>query len=172
VNTIANPPHLHQSISDQAGHILVVDDEDDIRDLVCRVLRELGFSVWEAADGEQALAQLTRVQTLHLILCNLRMPYVSGPMLYRRVAEASPALASRFVFCSGDLVSEQSRRFLDEVGCPCLEKPFELESLEVLARQYSLKSPVRVDRATINRLVAGSWQREERRPARIRAVGG
>ena len=45
----------------QCGSVLVVDDEPDIRILICRVLRERGFSIVEAGDGEEALALIARV---------------------------------------------------------------------------------------------------------------
>jgi len=144
--------------SEAQGLILVVDDEEDIRDLMQRILRGRGYAVATAGDGEAALAQIARAEPISLILCNLRMPHIGGAALYRYVADTCPALAERFVFCSGDLVSEPSRQFLQRCGRPCLEKPFEVEALESVARQYAGLPPVRPDVRSLQRLIAGQWR--------------
>jgi CheY-like chemotaxis protein len=60
-----------------AKRILVVDDEEDVRILVCRILRDLGYEVDAAADGAEALAKIAGERP-DLIILDLMMPGVDG----------------------------------------------------------------------------------------------
>lgn len=61
----------------QSGPILVVDDDDDIRDAVVGLLRDAGHPVVEAIDGRQAL-ELARTALPRIILLDLMMPVMDG----------------------------------------------------------------------------------------------
>lgn len=66
--------------------ILIVDDEPDIRDFVCRGLRDCGYECLEAADGEEAW-NLLQNQEVHLAILDIRMPGLSGIELCQRLRE-------------------------------------------------------------------------------------
>ena len=57
------------------------------------------------------------------------MPRVSGMMLYRAMAAATPALARRVIFVTGDVAATDAERFLADSGCRWLAKPFRLGDL-------------------------------------------
>ena len=57
------------------------------------------------------------------------MPRVDGKMLYRAIAAATPALARRVIFVTGDVAGTDAERFLEETGCRWLAKPFRLADL-------------------------------------------
>ena len=60
--------------------ILVVDDEDLVRDLVARSLRERGYRVLEASHGAAAIGLLElQAQAMNLVICDLVMPILGGP---------------------------------------------------------------------------------------------
>ena len=59
-------------------HILVVDDDRDLRDSVTEALEDMGYSVAAANDGAQGLAYLRGVQLPDLILLDLQMPNMDG----------------------------------------------------------------------------------------------
>jgi CheY-like chemotaxis protein len=65
-----------------AGHvmptILVVEDDRDSRDMICTWLRQHGYAVLEAADGQEALRRMDETKVLSLILLDLMMPGMSG----------------------------------------------------------------------------------------------
>lgn len=64
--------------------ILLVDDNEDLRDLYAETLRRAGYSVCEAEDGEQALALLESLESGPcLLLLDLMMPVMSGPELLK-----------------------------------------------------------------------------------------
>ncbi len=116
--------------------ILVVDDEAEIRDLMDRVLTREGYVVDKAVDGLAALQALAG-RDYDLVICNVRMPVMDGPTLYARVRGFDPALAGRFVFCTGDIVSPDVQAFLLSVNQPVLVKPFGIAGLREMARRFT-----------------------------------
>jgi PAS domain S-box-containing protein len=114
--------------------VLVIDDELAIGRTLAIGLGE-EFEVSTATSGRQALDLLAGDALFDVVLCDLMMPDVSGMDVYERVAERSPDLASHFVFVTGGAFTERSRAFVERVGAPVLEKPFDLASLSALLRE-------------------------------------
>jgi CheY-like chemotaxis protein len=80
--------------------ILVVDDEESVRTLAARILREAGHDVQTAADGTEALIQVLGAESaINVVVSDLKMPIMDGETLARRVTAHDPAC--RFVFISG-----------------------------------------------------------------------
>jgi two-component system NtrC family sensor kinase len=104
-------------------HMLVVDDEPDIRETLAEILEHDGYVVDMAAGGDEALA-LIEARAYDGILSDIRMPGLNGMDLYRRLASLRPELAGRFVVVTGDDLSGTVRAFLDETDVPVIEKPF------------------------------------------------
>ena len=103
--------------------ILLVDDEAGIAKAVPRLLQREGHTVDTAANGRLALAKLQE-RTYDLILCDLRMPELDGPGLYRALEQHAPALCRRFIFLTGDTLNPEIQHFLEHSGVPRLTKPF------------------------------------------------
>jgi two-component system NtrC family sensor kinase len=117
--------------SDRFGlglRVLLADDEPALAGAVADTLRDAGFEVTMAGDGEEALAR-ARAQTFDAVICDLRMPRVDGPTFYRAIAEYSAPQARRVIFVTGDVTGTEAARFLDDSGCPWLAKPFRLAEL-------------------------------------------
>jgi DNA-binding response OmpR family regulator len=57
------------------------------------------------------------------------MPRVDGKAFYRTLAAASPAVAKRVIFVTGDVAGTDAEEFLEESGCRWLAKPFRLGDL-------------------------------------------
>ena len=70
-----------------------------------------------------------------LIVCDLKMPRVDGIRFYRAMTAATPALARRVIFVTGDVAGTDAERFLEESGCRWLSKPFRLADLLRAARE-------------------------------------
>lgn len=78
--------------------LLCVEDEDDLRIDLVEELEEAGYTVLEAGNGAQAMAQLATVNP-DLILCDVNMPVQNGYELLREIRETRPDLADvPFVF--------------------------------------------------------------------------
>jgi CheY-like chemotaxis protein len=113
--------------------LLVVDDESAIGRTLAIGLAD-DFDVTAATTGREALELLTTEDRFDVVLCDLMMPEISGMEVYERVVERTPAMASRFVFVTGGAFTERARKFVERVGAPVLEKPFELTALSPLLR--------------------------------------
>jgi signal transduction histidine kinase len=112
--------------------VLLIDDEAAVRMALRRWFERQGWSVDEAVDGAQALALLLAApseETYGLVLCDLRMPGMSGIELHARLTDQRPGVLNRFIYATGDTASPETAAFLARMDRPVLEKPFELSQL-------------------------------------------
>ena len=109
--------------------ILVVDDDDELREVLTTALSREGHCVDGACDGTEALALLER-QPYDLVLSDLRMPGTDGPSLYEilRTRHHFPVRFAtklpRVIFMTGN--AAEHAEFLRGTTDPILEKPFPL----------------------------------------------
>jgi len=129
VNTfllLAQQPGLQSREVIRGRHILVVDDEPGIAAVLVEVLQLDGHIVETVSNGERALARIV-TEGYDLILSDIRMPDLDGPTLYREIELHHPHLLQRFIFLTGDIMSQETSHFLERTGVPYLRKPFTLE---------------------------------------------
>ena len=100
---------------------------------VVEALTDAGLHVDHAGDGEEALARV-RENHYDVVICDLKMPRWTADAFYRAIAAATPALARRVIFVTGDVAGTDAERFLEESGCRWLAKPFRLGDLLRAAR--------------------------------------
>ena len=110
------------------SRILVVDDEPDVAGVLTDLLKAAHEQVETASDGRAALERLGQAD-YDLILCDVRMPGLDGPGLYRALRLTHPELLTRFVFLTGDTLNPESREFVQHTGAPCLSKPFDFDEV-------------------------------------------
>jgi two-component system NtrC family sensor kinase len=110
------------------SRILVVDDEPDVAGVLSDLLKAEHEQVETASDGRAALERLEQAE-YDLILCDVRMPGLDGPGLYKALSLTHPQLLSRFVFLTGDTLNPESREFVQQTGAPCLSKPFDFDEV-------------------------------------------
>ena len=109
-------------------HILVVDDEPHILYYMRATLESWGHSVEVASDGAYALERAI-AGDFDVIICDLRMPHLSGRDMYQKLARQDPRAAERIIFATGDTVRGDTLQFLETLGRPYLHKPFTLSEL-------------------------------------------
>jgi CheY-like chemotaxis protein len=114
--------------------LLVIDDEVGTAKALVRLFHRDGHTVDTAANGHLALTQLRR-RHYDLILCDLRMPKLDGPGLYRTLAQDQPHLLKRFIFLTGDTLSPEAKAFLEESNAPYLVKPFHAAEVRRIVQQ-------------------------------------
>jgi two-component system NtrC family sensor kinase len=114
--------------------VLIVEDEAALASAVSDALKDAGYVVERAADGEEALPRV-RARRFDLVICDLKMPRLDGKAFYRALAESSPELAKRVVFVTGDVAGTEAEAFLEETGCRWLAKPFRLGDLLRVVRE-------------------------------------
>jgi two-component system NtrC family sensor kinase len=118
-----------ESARDGCGKsILVIDDEEWILTLTKKVLEDDGYAVDTVSDGQLALNAVAK-KDYDLVVCDQKMPGLSGPQIYERLREQHPKAADRLIFMTGDVVGESFQKFLKESGKFCLTKPFSLREL-------------------------------------------
>jgi two-component system cell cycle sensor histidine kinase/response regulator CckA len=111
------------SLPGGAETILVVEDEQMVRQLATRVLQQLGYSVLEAADGMEALRVAQRHGgTIDLLLTDMVMPQMNGNVLAEQLRAVHPQLKVLFISGYSDGMLGQQR--LVEQKDALLQKPF------------------------------------------------
>ena len=79
------------TLSTDTIRILVVDDEKDIRDGSERILKRMGFGVFQASQGSEALDLLSR-EKVQIALLDLKMPGIDGMEVLGRIQEIDPSI--------------------------------------------------------------------------------
>ena len=114
--------------------ILVVDDEDNLRDVLVEVLKRDGHEVDSAVDGAEGLRRVEE-RRYDLVVTDLRMPGLEGPALYRALRARYPEQPPRVIFMSANTGIDEYASFLAETGEPALEKPFNLADMRQVVMQ-------------------------------------
>jgi PAS domain S-box-containing protein len=114
--------------------ILVVEDEDVVRAMACRGLREQGYTVLEARHGREALDQLEEGRdAIDLVISDVVMPELGGRELGSHLAALQPELP--ILYMSGYTGDDVIQRGLLEPGVPFQQKPFTPEGLARKVRE-------------------------------------
>ena len=117
-----------------AGRILFVEDEAAVRGIAARLLRQRGYEVIEAEDGEQALELAEEhAGTIDMMISDVIMPGLDGPALLKKARQYlgdAPVL-----FISGYAESDFSDLLQDEVGVSFLPKPLDIKTLAERVKQ-------------------------------------
>ncbi len=137
--TIAPPPPVvaaplvrsaRQPLAGQ--RLLLVEDDEDIREAIGELLRLLGATVHTASTGEPVLA-LVRASRFDVVLMDLRMPHTDGLAATRQLREAGETLP--IVILTADAVDERRIESLAAGGTDWITKPVDLKKLvEVVTR--------------------------------------
>ncbi len=110
------------------GTVLLVEDEDPVRLFGARALRNKGYNVLEAKDGESALDVIREADTtIDLVISDVVMPQLDGPGLILKVRESSPDM--KVIFISGYAEDEFRDVLKNETDIHFLPKPFSLDQL-------------------------------------------
>ena len=120
--------------------LLVVDDEAEVRKLVCAMAAQLSCDVLAAAGGTRALALHKLFRPIDLLIADVVMPGMSGPTLAERMSALQPGL--KVLYISGFIYSRVVQKYVVEPGLPLLAKPFTFENFEYRVRgllQQSIK---------------------------------
>ena len=138
---LPGPPHPDAPRSQASClHVLVVDDEPSIPDLIEEILSAQGHRVTKATNGNQAV-ELLSAHRFDLILSDLRMPGLDGMGLYRETRRRWPELLGRLVFITGDQANEETKAFLAGIGARSIGKPFNLADLQKVVEETSPRAP-------------------------------
>ena len=125
VHVAERPPD--SSRADRSATVLLVEDEQAVRELVRIILERSGYSVIEAANAEEAETLFAAMGALDLLVTDVVMPGRSGFELFHRLQAKLPAL--RVLFISGYTDYAMFDETIVERDLAFLEKPFSAEGL-------------------------------------------
>jgi DNA-binding NtrC family response regulator len=127
-------------MNNQDKLILVIDDEDMLRDVLKEVLEMVGFSALFASSGREGI-QLFRenIERIHLVLLDVLMPEMSGLETHKQIKEIDPDM--KFIFMSGfpDKNALSLRELSDDYVF--VKKPFSVKEIITQIRQVLNQNP-------------------------------
>jgi CheY-like chemotaxis protein len=125
---VARAPMRSEMVPITKNRILLIDDEPAILRAFRRVL-EPSYAVSIATTVKEAFELLDEDGAFDAVICDVNMPDLGGVEFYRRLDLKDPDLARRVVFCSGGVLGEASREFIEATRNPVLHKPLAPDAL-------------------------------------------
>jgi DNA-binding response OmpR family regulator len=121
------------------ARILIIDDSQVIRDMLCEMLSDQGHEVQTAADGSTGAA-MALAGSYDLCICDLHIPRKNGYEIFAEVSKAKPQLP--FIM-TDSLPDHLADKALGAGASHCLKKPFDLDQLRAILRQvlHPVKTP-------------------------------
>jgi two-component system cell cycle sensor histidine kinase/response regulator CckA len=117
-------PAIRAAAGVEPRTVLLVDDDDAVADTLREMLEREGLQVRRAETGNEALLILAH-DSFDAVFLDVRLPDISGPQIYERLAATHPQQARRVVFVTGGLWRVDSRGLREKLppGQPTLSKP-------------------------------------------------
>lgn len=115
--------------------IMVVDDEDAIRNGIVFVLKHRGYTVLEARNGEECLNML-KESTVDLLILDIKMPVIDGPETLKRIRQQDAYKDIPILVYSAFLTPE-SEAALAQSATDVLKKPVDISALINLVTLYT-----------------------------------
>lgn len=113
-----------EMMKDNQFKILVVDDEEPMREICSEVLSSAGYGVATASDGWEALGLLD--SNWDLVITDVNMPGLDGMELFKAAERRFPGVGERFFFMTGDKSSAAS---VEAMNLRLIKKPFKVKDL-------------------------------------------
>ena len=115
-------------------NVLVVEDEESVRELVLATLKRHGYTVLEASNGDEALDMVQQCgQPIHMMISDVVMPGLGGRELAKKVGALHPDM--KVLFVSGYTEDAIQHHGVLDAGTTFLQKPFTLDALARKVRE-------------------------------------
>ncbi len=144
------PVRLPASRADAVRRLLIVDDEETIRLALGKFMRSRGFEVHAAESGAQALALLAEHKFV-VMLCDVRMPGMSGTDLVPRALQLDPDLAVMMLSAVND--APTATEALSRGAVDYLMKPLELADLELAVERALHRRELTIEQRRVEQMV-------------------
>jgi CheY-like chemotaxis protein len=125
--------HIRMQSEPKRPRILAVEDNLEFAELLRHDLNLRGYDCESVPNGAEGLKKIM-AEDFDVVLCDVMMPHMPGPMFYLAVQKTKPHIAERFVFMTGFSDDSKVETFIRESGRPSLWKPFPPEQLYRLLR--------------------------------------
>ena len=137
---IGSAGSMEKRVDGGSETLLIVEDEDAVRQSEVEFLSTIAYTVISAANGKEALDQVrARSNIVDQVITDVVMPQMSGPKLAQHLASLRPDL--KVLFVSGSADYAVLRKGVADLTEHFLQKPFSLRSLAVKIREV-LEQPV------------------------------
>jgi len=118
------------------GTVLVIEDEETVRAIICRTLESIGYSVVQAENGLVGVEKFTKATSpFQFVLLDLTMPHMDGEAAFRELRRLKPDV--RVILMSGYNEQDAISQFAGKGLAGFLQKPFKLEELRQLLKKLS-----------------------------------
>jgi putative nucleotidyltransferase with HDIG domain len=129
---------------DEPSRLILVDDDDIVRETIGEALKASGYEVTVAASGDEALEHL-RSDVYHLVLTDLVMPGMSGTELCRQVVAMLPHVPVVLITGHGNV--DVARESLDVGAADFVSKPINLSDLPIVVERNIQRQKLQAQRA-------------------------
>jgi PAS domain S-box-containing protein len=134
---VADREKFQRSLKEQrlrhgSERILVVDDEEHVREMICRMLDTLGYNVEFVESGQEAIDLVKKKESFDLVVLDMNMPTMSGKETFFKLKEIKPDL--RVVISTGYSNTSLEPTTLNEIADGFLQKPYQMEELSKVLR--------------------------------------
>ena len=116
-----------------SGTVLLVDDEETVRGIGAEMLKELGFTVITAEDGEAGVAAFAKNPDIAFVILDLTMPHMDGEQCFRELQRLKPDV--KVIMSSGFSEHEVTQKFSGKGLAGFIQKPYRLSALEEAIRR-------------------------------------
>jgi len=118
--------------------VLVVDDSGPSRKVLCRLLRNAGYTCYEAADGEDCVAKMTQFrqdgQAIDMVFMDFEMPKMNGPDATQALRDMGVTIP--IIGVTGNVLRADKEYFLNHGANAVLHKPLSIEQLKAEIARY------------------------------------
>jgi CheY-like chemotaxis protein len=138
VDAVPSPPVDSASqvvnAGNDSGIVLIVEDEELLRNMICEFLASGGYTVLEASSGAEAIAAMERFgRPIDILVTDVILPKTRGPELAGKLREKLPDL--KVIYMSGYTDTSLVRDGILEAGTILVQKPFKLQELARVIRE-------------------------------------
>jgi two-component system, chemotaxis family, chemotaxis protein CheY len=120
-----------------AKTILVVDDSGTVRQQVSMALKQAGFAVVEAADGQEALAEIESNRGIDMVVCDVNMPVLNGLEMVEKVKRKPEHKALPILMLTTEGQPSLIRRAKEAGAVGWIVKPFDANQLVQTAKHLT-----------------------------------
>ena len=141
---VADREKFRRSLKEQrlrhgSERILVVDDEEHVREMICRMLESLGYGVEFVESGQEALDLVKKDEPFDVVILDMNMPTMSGKETFFKLKEIKPDM--RVIISTGYSNASLEPTPLKDLVDGFLQKPYQMEELSKVLRDVFDEKP-------------------------------
>ncbi|MCS6897322.1 MAG: sigma-54 dependent transcriptional regulator, partial [Nitrospira sp.] len=134
--------------------ILVVDDEESLRDVLSIMLKRTGYAVTSVGDGGEAVELLNK-EIFDLVITDLRMPTIDGLEVLKAAKSASPETVVLVITAFAS--AESAVEAMKQGAYDYLTKPFQIDEVQLIIRNALEKRRLTTENMLLKREIAGRF---------------